>query len=210
MKEGHTWRRPRARVAPGGPGIRGGRRWGGGVTTHAHPCGVGGSDGFMGFMGFIGRGRARAGSCEAAGRRHRHRGCGRHRKPRVRGREGKGAAGTAPGKEVGGTPEAQPPPFTALLPQGPRGPRYREARSLPGGHGLPPASRHRDLASCPAWHRDRAGTRLPLLLAVGLLGGTGSPKPPPGCPGSGGGGHSWGRGTPVPSPRAVPSPGASP
>lgn len=93
---------------------------------------------------------------------------------------GKGAAGTAPGKEVGGPRGTAPPhsPYPKVLGVPDAGRRCRETRSLPGGHGLSLASRHRDLASCPAWHGDRAGTRLPLLLAVGLLGGTGSPKPP--------------------------------
>ena len=115
----------------GGRTPRAGRRWGG-----THPCGVGGSDGFMGFMEFIGRCGGRCGTASPS--------------PGLRGGVGGGGQEVGAGRAAGRHPLPPPPPHGA------------GRCGAPVGTSRPPrGSRRWDLASCPARHRRHAPAPLP-------------------------------------------------
>ena len=180
----------------GGRTPRAGRRWGG-----THPCGVGGSDGFMGFMEFIGRCGGRCGTASPS--------------PGLRGGVGGGGQEVGAGRAAGRHPLPPPPP-----------PRCGEVRSS-RGH-IPPPPRLPALGlgvlpgtapparACPAAspggapaRPQRCGTEagsgtppLPLPTVSPLRGSTPRGMAPPSVTSSG---HPWGRGSsPPPNPPIPP------
>ena len=138
----------------GGRTPRAGRRWGG-----THPCGVGGSDGFMGFMEFIGRCGGRCGTASPS--------------PGLRGGVGGGGQEVGAGRAAGRHPLPPPPP-----------PTVRGGAELPWAHPAPPAA-----PGAGTWRPARhgtAGTRLPRCQPGGGPGATptlrdrgGERHPPP-------------------------------
>ena len=140
----------------GGRTPRAGRRWGG-----THPCGVGGSDGFMGFMEFIGRCGGRCGTASPS--------------PGLRGGVGGGGAGSGRRESCGAAPPPPPPP-----------PRCGEVRSS-RGH-IPPPPRLPALGlgvlpgtapparACPAASPGGAPAR---PQRCGTEAGSGTPPPSP-------------------------------